>query len=344
MRAAVLGAGSWGTALAAVLCRNGHDTVLWGRRREIVEEINQHRMNSHYLPDAVLPSALIATDDLPDAVRRADLVIFAVPSSALAALVEVVRPHLPRACILAHAIKGFDLPTKRRMSEVITDGIEDAAERVCAICGPSHAEEVIRELPTTLVIASRYRAVAEAVQDALMNGALRVYTNPDIIGAEIGGSLKNIIALGVGIADGLGFGDNAKAALMTRGLAEMTRLGIKMGASALTFAGLSGVGDLIVTCTSRHSRNFRTGQLLGQGVPVQEAVRRIGMAVEGIPATKAAMEIRADYGVEMPITEALYHVLFEGMSPRDAVIDLMGRAKSHELEEVAREALAPQWL
>jgi glycerol-3-phosphate dehydrogenase (NAD(P)+) len=344
MRAAVLGAGSWGTALAAVLCRNGHQTVLWGRRPETVEEIRKQRTNSRYLPDAVLPAQLTATTDLAAAVRNAELVVFVVPSSALSSLVQEVRSHLPRGCILAHAIKGFDPPTRRRMSEVIIDGIEEAANRVCAICGPSHAEEVIRELPTTLVIASRYRAVAETVQDALMNSVLRVYTNPDIVGAEVGGSLKNIIALGVGIADGLGFGDNAKAALMTRGLAEITRLGVKMGASPLTFSGLSGVGDLVVTCTSRHSRNFRAGQLLGQGVPAAEAIRRIGMAVEGIPATRAAMELRAEYDVEMPITEALYQVLFAGLSPREAVSELMGRAKSHEIEEVAREALTPEWL
>lgn len=344
MRITVLGAGSWGTALAGVLCRNGHHVTLWGRRAEHVEEMRRDRINHHYLPGVRLPDALQLTADLEAAVRYAEMVVFVVPSSSLSGVAEVTAPHLPASCILVHAVKGFDPATRRRMSEVIADKVPGAAERICAITGPSHAEEVVRELPTTLVAASRYRHVAEAVQDALMNERLRVYTNPDIVGAEIGGSLKNIIALAVGIADGLGFGDNAKAALMTRGLAEMTRLGVRMGASALTFSGLSGVGDLIVTCTSRHSRNFRTGQLLGQGIPVEEATRRIGMAVEGIPATRAAMALSAEHGVEMPITAALHGVLFQGLPPVQAVRELMSRAKNHEIEEVALENMTTDWL
>lgn len=343
MKAAVLGSGSWGTALASVLANNGHQTILWGRNREVMEDIVLRHRNERYLPGAKLPLALHATTDMQLALADAEFVVFVVPSVSMAAVVEESVPYVTKSAILAHAVKGFDLPTKRRMSEVLGDAFPSKIRHVAVISGPSHAEEVVAGLPTTLVVASSYRETAERVQDALMNSVLRVYTNPDVVGAELGGSLKNIIALGVGIADGLGFGDNAKAALMTRGLAEIARLGTKMGASPLTFAGLSGVGDLIVTCTSNHSRNFRTGRLLGRGLSLKEALVRIGMAVEGIPTTKAALELARRYQVEMPITESLAAVLFAGKSAADAVDDLMGRARSHEIEEVAREKISPKW-
>ncbi|MCL6515578.1 NAD(P)H-dependent glycerol-3-phosphate dehydrogenase [Alicyclobacillus sp.] len=344
MNVAVLGAGSWGTALAMVLTANGHRTTLWARRREVADEIRIHRTNHHYLPGVRLPNELAVTDDARAALADARLVVYVVPSATMASVVEHTRDFVPADALLAHAVKGFDPATHRRMSEVILAAHPGSTARVCALTGPSHAEEVAQGMPTTLVAAAYSRRTAETVQDALMNNALRVYTNPDVVGAELGGALKNIIALGVGIADGLGYGDNAKAALMTRGLAEISRLGRAMGASPLTFAGLSGVGDLIVTCTSRHSRNFRAGRLLGQGRPLSEVLHEIGMVVEGVTATRAAVEIAAEHGVEMPISRAIHQVLFDGKTPEEAVDDLMGRERGRELEEVARDLVPPDWI
>jgi glycerol-3-phosphate dehydrogenase (NAD(P)+) len=343
MRVAVLGAGSWGTTLATVLTKNGCHTTLWARRTEVVEEIASHHTNRRYLPDAILPAELIATTDLEEALRGAEIAIFAVPSASVTSVAKDAHLFLAQDALLAHAVKGFDVPTRRRISEVLRDEYSDVCPQICVISGPSHAEEVMSQLPTTLVVASGQRSSAEKLQDVLMNQYMRVYTNPDVVGCELGGSLKNIIALGVGIADGLGFGDNAKAALMTRGLAEISRLGMKMGASPLTFAGLSGVGDLIVTCTSRHSRNFRAGQLLGQGHSLDEALKKIGMVVEGVTTTKATLHIANQYGIEMPITKEIFGVLFEGKAAHEAVEDLMGRARGREIEEVARDTLSPEW-
>ncbi|MCL6547482.1 MAG: NAD(P)H-dependent glycerol-3-phosphate dehydrogenase [Alicyclobacillus sp.] len=339
---AVLGAGSWGTALASVLAENGHRCVLWARREEVARDIRIRHQNPRYLPDAVLPSSLMATSDLDRALDGADLVLFVVPSTSMPELVRAVAPKLGTRALVCHAVKGFERQTGRRMSELLADALPGGEGRIAVVTGPSHAEEVVRRLPTTLVAASTCRATAEQVQDALMNPYLRVYTNPDVVGVELGGSLKNIIALAVGVADGLGFGDNAKAALITRGLAEIARLGSQLGAYPLTFAGLSGVGDLIVTCTSRHSRNLRAGRLIGQGLGVQEALAQVGMAVEGVPTTDAAYRLARRHQVEMPITEALWHVLFQGASPTGAVEALMGRERGHEMEEVAKE-LTPSW-
>ncbi len=344
MKAVVLGAGSWGTALATVLCDNGHDTVLWAKRQALCDEINVRHTNEKYLPGAKLPKALCASSDLTEALAGRDIVIFAVPSAAMVDVVSAVSPLLPNDGVIAHAVKGFDVKTGRRMSEVLLAAYPDLDRRLAVITGPSHAEEVVAQMPTTIVVAAYERDTAELLQDALMNSYFRVYTNPDVVGAELGGSLKNIIALGVGMADGLGFGDNAKAALMTRGLAEIARLGMKMGASPLTFAGLSGVGDLIVTCTSRHSRNFRAGRLLGQGLSLDEALHKVGMVVEGVRTVQATVELAAQHQVEMPIARALFDVLFAGKRPQEAVEELMGRERGHEMEEVAREALPPKWI
>jgi glycerol-3-phosphate dehydrogenase (NAD(P)+) len=343
VKVAVLGAGSWGTALASVLASNQHDTWLWARRNEVADEINRENTNRRYLPDAKLPPNLHASADVQEVLTNASLVIVSVPSSSILEACQIARPHLPSGAIVAHAVKGFDHVRKRRMSTVLEEELGVLPQKICVISGPSHAEEVVAKLPTTIVVSSVSRSTAEMVQDTLMNPYLRVYTNPDVVGTEMGGSLKNIIALGVGIADGLGFGDNAKAALMTRGLAEIARLGMAMGASPLTFAGLSGIGDLIVTCTSRHSRNFRTGRLLGQGLSLQDALSQVGMAVEGIPTTRVTVELALELGVEMPITKAIHGLLFEGKSPAQAVEELMGRARNHEVEEVAHYVQAPQW-
>jgi glycerol-3-phosphate dehydrogenase (NAD(P)+) len=343
MKVAVLGAGSWGTALASVLAQNGHDTRLWARRDVIADEITNFHTNTAYLPDAVLPESLTASADVEKSLRDVEMLLLAVTSQSAAQVLEEVKPYVGKNTILAHAIKGFDLPSKRRISEVFAETFTDAVPRICVIAGPSHAEEVINRMPTTIVCSGASRSVAQVVQDTLMNQFLRVYTNPDIVGAELGGTLKNIIALGVGIADGLNFGDNAKAALMTRGLAEIMRLGIRMDASAMTFAGLSGVGDLIVTCTSRHSRNFRAGRLIGQGADAAEALKKVGMVVEGVRTTKAAYQLAKDFGIEMPITEAIYGVLFHGDAPNAAVTRLMGRERNHEIEDVVYQETTPNW-
>ncbi|MCL6625056.1 NAD(P)H-dependent glycerol-3-phosphate dehydrogenase [Alicyclobacillus shizuokensis] len=344
MKIAVLGAGSWGTALAAVFARNGHETYLWARCARMVDEINQHHRNRRYLGEAELPVGLRASVDLESVLAGAEIVLYVVPSAAMAEVLVSTRSLLPPECMLAHAVKGFDPASHRRMSTLMQDLTGWPPERVCAITGPSHAEEVIACLPTTIVAASTCRSTAEQLQDALMNSSLRVYTNPDIVGAEIGGSLKNIIALAVGVADGLGFGDNARAALMTRGMAEIIRLGVRLGAAAMTFAGLSGIGDLIVTCTSQHSRNFRAGRMIGRGMTLDESLRHVGMVVEGVTTTRVAVALAAECEVEMPITSALHAVLFEGKNPSHAVEELMGRARSHEIEEVAIEGAVPQWL
>lgn len=343
MSVTVLGAGSWGTALAAVFAKNGHRVVLWARRQDVVNEIHTFHTNQRYLSSTTLPVTLTATTDIRKALDGSDVVVFVVPSQSMKRLVGEVSEYLPEQALLAHAVKGFDLPSNQTMSQVIRSVIPDSERRIAVISGPSHAEEVVADLPTTVVVSSDCQQTAEQLQDLLMNPALRVYTNPDVMGTELGGSLKNIIALGVGVADGLGFGDNAKAALMTRGLAEISRLGMAMGASPLTFAGLSGVGDLIVTCTSRHSRNFRAGRLIGQGLSHEAALAEIGMAVEGVPATIAAGQLASIHGVQMPIARALNDILFQGKAPAAAVLDLMGRERAHEIEEVARTDISPKW-
>lgn len=343
MNVAVLGAGSWGTALASVFAKNGSHTTLWARDARVALQINANGRNSRYLPDADLPKNLIATNDVARALEGAQVVLFAIPSLGMRNMLESLGPKIPDESILCHAVKGFDAATKHTMSELILEYFPGSEGRLAVISGPSHAEEVVQGMPTTIVAAAYQRATAELLQDLLMNRTLRVYTNPDVKGAEFGGALKNIIALGVGIADGLGFGDNAKAALMTRGLTEIARLGLQMGASLMTFAGLSGVGDLIVTCTSLHSRNYRTGRLLGQGATLEQALQEVGMAVEGVATTKIAFELAEQVGVEMPITGALHQVLFAGSSPRQAVEDLMTRARVHEMEDVALEQISAQW-
>lgn len=335
MKIAVIGAGGWGTALAAVLGENNHQVSLWARSRQAAAELAATRRNPRYLPDAVLPAAVACTADLAAATESADIVIIAAPSHAVRAAAATLAPKLAAGAVVVSAAKGLEVGTLKRMTEVIAEEIPAAASRLVALSGPNHAEEVALRHPTATVAASLSRPAAEAVQEALMAPYFRVYTNPDIIGVELGGALKNIIALGAGIGDGLGFGDNAKAALMTRGLAEITRLGVAMGARPLTFAGLAGIGDLIVTCTSRHSRNRRAGLALAAGKTVGQIEGETGMVVEGIRSTLAAHQLAGRLGVEMPITAEIHRVLYQGADPREAVGRLMGRGKTHEVEEVA---------
>lgn len=333
-RIAVLGAGSWGTALASVLLQNQHEVTLWARRPEIVEEINQHHTNNHYLPQVQLHPDLQATTELPELISQSEVVLFVVPSHAMRNMVVQVAPYIQPNALLLLAAKGFEPGSLKRISEVVREELPSALhQQIAVVSGPSHAEEVVRRMPTTLVAASSLQETALESQSLLMNETFRVYTNTDLIGVEIGGALKNIIALAAGIAAGLDYGDNAKAALMTRGLAEIARLGIKLGAHPLTFVGLSGVGDLIVTCTSTHSRNWRAGYLLSQGKSVQAILDEMGMVVEGIKTTKAAYGLAQKFKVEMPITEQLYQVLFAEKKPEQAVWELMTRGKTGEVEE-----------
>lgn len=331
MDIAVLGAGSWGTALATVLADNGYAVRLWARREKLAAEINEQRTNWKYLPNCIVPEGVRASTDLEWVVDGVRHIILVVPSESLAEVARQLAPHLSRDTSVLHAVKGIDVATGKRMSEVILDHCTVLTEDcVCVLSGPSHAEEVMRRLPTTVVVAGHCREAAEEWQRILTNHRFRVYIHSDVTGVELGGSLKNIIAIGVGLSDGLGFGDNAKAALMTRGLHEITRLGARLGASPLTFAGLAGVGDLIVTCTSPHSRNRRAGLLLAEGYPLDQVLAQTGMVIEGIRTTQAAVALAGRTGVEMPIAEAIYAVLFKGADPRQSVAELMGRTPKQE--------------
>ena len=334
-RIAVYGAGSWGTALAVILAKAGREVTLIGRDAAKIAKMKSSRENLPYLPDIVLPDNLELTAD--PAGLKAETVILSVPSQSVRLAVRLLKSHLQPGTVLVNTAKGLEEGTQLRLSQVIAE--EWPGVPLAVLSGPSHAEEVARDMPTTVVVAADL-PLAEKIQDLLMTPLFRVYTNPDIIGVELGGALKNIIALCTGIADGLGYGDNTKAALMTRGLAEITRLGVSLGGNPLTFAGLSGVGDLIVTCTSLHSRNLRAGIALGQGKPLPEVLQEVGMVVEGVRTTKVAYEAGRRREISMPITEKAYEVIFAGKDPRTAVTELMLRGKRHELEEVAQLALA----
>ncbi|WP_139489185.1 NAD(P)H-dependent glycerol-3-phosphate dehydrogenase [Brevibacillus dissolubilis] len=334
---AVIGAGSWGTALASVLAANHHQVTIWVRDPKLAHEINTTHTNHKYLPDVTLSPLIRAETDMQQVVTGKKIVLIVVPSQAMRDVTRMLAPYVEPDVILIHATKGFEIESLKRMSEVISEEVTpEMAERLVVLTGPSHAEEVVRKSPTTIVVSSASEESMMQAQDVLMNPYFRVYTNPDTVGAEIAGALKNIIALGAGMSDGLGFGDNAKAALITRGLAEIGRLGVKLGANPLTFAGLAGVGDLIVTCTSKHSRNWRTGYMLGQGKKLDEVLQQMGMVVEGVRTTQAAYALSTREDVELPITKMLYQVLFEGKDPRQGVEELMGRGRTFEMEDIVR--------
>jgi len=332
-RVAILGAGSWGTALAVHLARKGFTPLLWSHRKEQVEEISKTRKNSGYLPE-ILSKNIEINNDLERSVRGQEIVISAVPSHAFADVLLEARPHLGADTILINAAKGIHEHTLQRMSQIYQE-VCRGKKNYAVLSGPSHAEEVSQGMPTAIVVACCDESTAAKAQDVLMSVDFRVYTNTDVTGVELGGALKNIIALGTGISDGLGFGDNTKAALMTRGLTEITRLGVAMGANPLTFAGLAGLGDLIVTCTSMHSRNRRAGIEIGKGKSPEEALTAVRMVVEGFKTTRAAHRLAQKLGVEMPITRQIYGVLYQGQPAREAVVALMGRGKRNELKETA---------
>lgn len=331
-RIAIMGAGSWGTALSVTLAGNGHDVFMWDINEAHLKQIEEDRENKRFLPEVALPSGVHIAFDKKDALTGADVVLFSVPAQHFRNAFTDALPFMPADALIVNVAKGIEQKSLKRMSEIAFSIKKDI--RYVVLSGPSHAEEVGRKMPTTVAVASLDRGQAEEAQDLFMNDYLRIYTNDDIAGVELGGSLKNIIALGAGISDGLGYGDNAKAAMMTRGITEITRLGVRLGADPRTFSGLSGIGDLIVTCTSMHSRNRRCGIMIGQGMDPLEATEKVGMVVEGIYTTDAAYRLAKEVGVEMPITEAIYHVINGQMPAKEAVTMLMSRSRKHENEEV----------
>ena len=328
MKAAVVGSGAWGTALAIRLCKNGHDVTMWTFEKDLIPQMEQERLNIR-LPGATLPEGLKISNDYA-CVKGCKLVVMASPSFPIRSVCRDVAPYLDEDAVMVSVTKGIEKDTLLRMSRVVE---QETKRPVVVLTGPSHAEEVALDVPTGCLAASDDKALAEMVQDAFMSEAFRIYTSPDAAGAELGAALKNVIALCAGVTDGLGCGDNTKAMLMTRGLTEMARLGISLGANKDTFAGLAGVGDLIVTCTSMHSRNRRAGILIGQGKSVEEAMKEVGAVVEGYYAAESAYELGKRQGVDMPITTAAYQVLYEGRSAADAVKELLSRRKKAEQED-----------
>lgn len=328
MKAAVVGSGGWGTALALCLLRNGHETLLWSHSRQKAEEMEKTRQNK-MLPGVLLPEDLqIAWE--PTSVEGHPLVVIACPSVHIRSVCRQVAPYLDEDAVLVSVTKGIEPGSLLRMSQIVR---EETHREVAVLTGPSHAEEVAKNIPTACVAASENQALAELVQDAFMSDSFRVYTSADVIGSELGGALKNVIALCAGVSDGMGNGDNTKAMLMTRGLTEIARLGVAMGARKETFAGLAGVGDLIVTCTSQHSRNRRAGILMGQGKSPQEAMEAVGAVVEGYYAAKSAWELARKLGVEMPIIHGAYRALYENVDVKTVLKSLLCRARKAETED-----------
>ncbi|MCT1903237.1 NAD(P)H-dependent glycerol-3-phosphate dehydrogenase [Oceanobacillus sojae] len=332
---AVLGAGSWGTALAIVLADNGHEVRLWAHRKEHADEINQTHRNERYL-DVDIPKTIKAFNNMEEAVKDAEAIIVVVPTKAIREVCQQLKNYISPSTQIIHATKGIEPGTLKRVSEMISEEMPDFPyENIVVLSGPSHAEEVALRHPTTVAVSAVNLDRARHAQDLFNSENLRVYTSDDILGIEVGGALKNIIALGAGISDGLGYGDNAKAALITRGLAEIARLGTSLGANPLSFLGLSGVGDLIVTCTSVHSRNWRAGNLLGKGNSLDQVLEEMGMVVEGVRTVKAAHQFAKEQGVEMPITQGIYQILFEDKNPKDVVDELMSRNKRQEIDDIS---------
>lgn len=327
MNITVAGSGSWGTALAICLCENGHEVTLWSHNPAKAAAINESRVNPS-LKDIRLPDALSVSGD-PKCVSQSEMVVIASPSFAIRSVCRSVAPYLRADALMVSVTKGIEPGTLMRMSQIVE---EETGRAVVALTGPSHAEEVARRMPTACLAACPDKEKAEIVQVAFMSDYFRIYTSPDIIGAELGGAIKNVMALCAGVTDGMGCGDNTKSMLITRGLTEMARLGTAMGAKMVTFAGLSGVGDLTVTCTSRHSRNCRAGTYIGSGLSPAEAMEKAGGVVEGYYAAKSIHELALQMGVDMPIVSAAHAVLYEGISTQEVVQTLMQRSRKAESE------------
>ena len=326
----VLGAGTWGMALARMLCVSGNQVTVWSAIPQEIEEFSATRRHRN-LPGMTIPEELLFTKEIAEVCKDKDILLFAVPSPFVRVTARKAAPYIKDGQIIVDVAKGIEADTLKTMTQIIADEIKNPAVKLVALSGPTHAEEVAKDLPTTIVSACEDMAVAQRVQEVFGNTCMRVYTNEDVLGVELCGAMKNIVALASGAALGLGYGDNTKAALITRGMAEITRLGISMGCNFQTFYGLAGVGDLIVTATSVHSRNNRCGMLLGQGVSPEDAIRQVGMVVEGINALPAAMRLAKTYQVEMPIVAAVNSVVNEGADPREAVAKLMARDQTTEM-------------
>ncbi|MEE1027199.1 MAG: NAD(P)H-dependent glycerol-3-phosphate dehydrogenase [Agathobacter sp.] len=324
----VIGAGSWGTALSVVLANNGNDVLIWSIVEAEIEMLKEKHEHVDKLPGVKLSDAIDFTTDIEKTVKESDILVLAVPSVFTRSTAKLMAPFVKDNQIIVCVAKGIEEDTLMPISDVVEQEIPKAD--VAIMCGPSHAEEVGIGLPTTVVAGAKTKKTAETIQDLFMNKVFRVYTSPDILGMELGGSLKNVIALAAGMADGLGYGDNTKAALITRGIAEVSRLALAMGAKTETLAGLTGIGDLIVTCESKHSRNRKAGMLMGQGYTMEEATKEVKMVVEGIYSAKAAAKLGKEYNVSMPIIEEVNKVLFENKPVKDAVQELMLRDKRVE--------------
>ena len=327
----VLGAGTWGMALARMLCNNAHQVTVWSAIEQEIDQFSATRRHPN-LPGMEIPQSMGFTKDIAEACRDMDVVLFAVPSPFVRATARKAAAYIPDGQIIVDVAKGIEADTFFTMTQVIADELKNPTVKLVALSGPTHAEEVAMDLPTTIVSACEDSQAAQFVQNVFWGTCLRVYTNQDVLGVELCGAMKNVIALAAGVAAGLGFGDNTKAALITRGIAEIARLGIAMGCDERTFGGLAGIGDLIVTATSVHSRNNRCGMLLGQGVSVADATKQVGMVVEGLNALPAAMGLKEKYGVEMPIVDAVDAIVNGGAAPMDTVRMLMDRGKKPEIQ------------
>lgn len=334
-KVSIIGAGSWGTALSIVLYNNGHEVTVWSVIEEEIQMLREKREHVDKLPGVKLPEEITFTTDLGEAVQGRDMLVLAVPSPFTRSTSAKMKEYVSEGQLIVNVAKGIEEATLMTLTDIISEEIPQA--EVAALSGPSHAEEVGKGLPTTCVAGARRRETAEYIQNIFMSDVFRVYTSPDLLGIELGGALKNVIALAAGVADGLGCGDNIKAALITRGIAEITRLGVAMGGKKETFSGLSGIGDLIVTCASVHSRNRRAGVLMGQGYTMEEAMKEVKMIVEGVYSAKAARALGEKYKVSLPIIEEVNRVLFEGKAARAALSDLMLRDKTIEHSDLEWE-------
>ena len=331
-KVSVIGAGSWGTALSRLLSTNGHQVTVWSLIESEIQMLKEKREHVSKLPGVKLPEDILFTSDLEEAIRGRDLLVLAVPSVYTRTTAHSMKPFVEEGQIIVNVAKGIEESTLKTLDVIIEDEIPQGT--VAVLSGPSHAEEVGRGLPTTCVVGAHNKSTAEFIQNVFMSEVFRVYTSPDMLGIELGGALKNVIALAAGMADGLGYGDNTKAALITRGIAEISRLAIVMGARAETLSGLTGIGDLIVTCASVHSRNRRAGMLIGQGKTMQEAMDEVQMVVEGVYSTKAAVALAEKYQVPMPIIEQVNQVLFHDKPVKEAVQELMLRDRKAEHEDL----------
>ena len=330
-RIGILGAGSWGTALAILLHDNGHDVTVWSIHEEEVETLNTTRRHERKLPGVEIPEGIVFTTDMKETMSDKDVCVLAVPSPFIRSTCQKMKQYVRAGQIIVNVAKGIEENTLYTLTDIIEEELPYAD--ACVLSGPSHAEEVSRRLPTTCVVSSRTRKTAEYLRSVFVSPVFRVYISPNMLGIELGGALKNVIALAAGTADGLGYGDNTKAALITRGIAEIARLGIKMGGKPETFYGLTGIGDLIVTCASMHSRNRKAGYLMGRGYTMEEAMKEVQMVVEGVYSAKAALELSRKYQVEMPIVEQVNKVLFENKNAEEAVKELMLRDKKIESDD-----------